>query len=109
MATHLPIDERLVVASQLVVRARIFHDIWRYYESAETRPGILGAMNQYSEFFRFDTHAHFFSFVVHMAGLLEGRDDTVNLPALIDEYERPQIIAPKVIADARVIIAQIQP
>ena len=109
MAAPFPADERLEVAADLVVRARIFYDIWRYYEDAETRPAIIGALNQYSEVFRFDTHANFFTFIVYVAGLLEARNDTVNLPALIDEYDRAKLITPQVIADSRAILAQIQP
>lgn len=87
MAKRLPVDERLETAGQLVLRARIFYDIWRYYEGAETRPKILDTMNEYSEFFRFDPHAHFVSFIVHIAALFESRDDTINIPSLAQEFE----------------------
>ena len=109
MATRLPIDERLDTAGDLVARARIFYDIWRFYEGAETRPANLGAMNQYSEFFKFDTHAHFLSFIVYIAALLEARGDTINFPALIGEFERTKLIAPEIIAEARTILAQVEP
>lgn len=87
MATLLPIEERLNLAAQLVKRARIFYDIWWYYEGEDTRPNILKTMNGYSEFFRFDTHAHFVSLVIHLGSLFENRTGTVNFHALIDEAE----------------------
>jgi hypothetical protein len=71
MATPLPLDERIELSAQLVKRARIFHGIWFFYEGAETRPAILDTMNCYSEFFRFESHAHFVSLVVHLAALFE--------------------------------------
>ncbi|HWQ94275.1 MAG TPA: hypothetical protein VN418_02080 [Gammaproteobacteria bacterium] len=87
MGTALPLDERLGVAAQLVKRARISYDIWWFYEGADTRPRILDTMNVYSEFFRFDTHAHFVSMVIHLAGLFESRNDTINFGALVKEAE----------------------
>jgi hypothetical protein len=85
MSESLSFDDRLKLAGQLVGRARIFFDVWWFYEGDQTRPAILDAMNEYPEFFRYDSHAHFVAFVVHLAGLLETRSDTVNLEALISE------------------------
>lgn len=91
MTTALPLDERLDVAAQLVKRARIFYDIWWFYDGADTRPRMLDTMNVYSEFFRFDTHAHFVSMVIHLAGLFESRNDTINFGALIKEAEADSV------------------
>lgn len=86
MATRpLPLDNRLSIAAQLVVRSRLFFDIWWYYEGAETRPQIIDTLRKYNEFFRFEPHAHFVSFVVHMAALIEHRRDTINLRQLVLE------------------------
>lgn len=85
MAEPLPIDERIETAGHLVVRARIFYDVWWLYEGAETRPQIIDSMNKFPEFFRYDSHAHFVAFVVHIAGLFESREDTINLPMLVSE------------------------
>jgi AbiU2 len=88
MAKLLPFDERLKEGGQLLMLARIFYDVWWFYEGAHTRPKINDTLNAYSEFFRFDMHAHFVSMVVHLASLFENRSDTVNLGALIDEAEK---------------------
>jgi len=93
VATPLPIDERLEIAGHLVVRTRIFYDVWWFYEGSDTRPEIIDTMNDYPEFFRFDSHAHFVAFVVHLAGLFEGRDDTVSIPALVSELASSNVVS----------------
>lgn len=87
MASALSLDDRLDTAAQLAKRARIFYDIWWFYEGVDTKPRILDTMKVYSEFSRFDTHAHFVSMVIHLAGLFESRNDTINFGALIKEAE----------------------
>jgi hypothetical protein len=90
---HLPIDERLERAAQLVLRSRIFFDIWFYFEGENTRPAILDTMNCFSEFFRFDPHAHFVAFIVHIAALFEKRNATINLPDLTRELKQSHLIS----------------
>lgn len=84
---QLPFSKRVEIASQLAIRARIFFDLWWHYEGP-TRNGILEKLNVYPEFFRFDTHAHFVSFVVHVAALFEYRNDTINVRSLVEEAYR---------------------
>jgi hypothetical protein len=105
MSAPLPLDERLEVAAQLIKRARIFYDIWWFYEGADTRPALLDTMDEYSEFFRFDSHAHFVAFVVYLAGLLETRSDTVNLRALLQEAKDSGVVAPDEIAKAEAALS----
>ena len=109
MANPLPIDERLETAAQLVLRARIFYDIWRFYDGDETRPAIIDAMRRYSEFFRYDPHAHFFSFIVHMAALLEARQDTINLPNLSKEFRDSGLIEARVAVEVDALLQQATP
>ena len=85
MAQHLPLDDRIRTASELLKRARIFFDVWWLYEGQATRSGILDAMNEFPDYFRFDSHAQFVAHIVHMAMLYEGRGDTTNLYALKKE------------------------
>ncbi len=105
----LPFDERLKTAAQLVLRARVFYELWWYLEGAETRPAIIDTMRQYSEFFRFDPHAHFVAFVVHVAALFEKRNDSINLPALAKELEAPQLISPEEAAEVRRLLDEAAP
>ena len=109
MANPLPIDERLETGAQLVLRARIFYDIWRFFEGDETRPAIIDTMRRYSEFFRYDPHAHFFSFIVHMAALLEARQDTINLPNLAKEFQDSGLIEAAVATEVDALLEQAVP
>ena len=109
MLIPLPIDERLETAAQLVLRTRIFHDVWRFFEGAETRPLILDTMRRYSEFFRFAPHAHFVSFVVHIAALLEKRNDTINLPRLAKELMDLGMVSVQDAAEVDALLGQAAP
>jgi hypothetical protein len=88
----LPINKRLETAAQLVVRSRIFYDVWFYFEGPETRPKMVDVIQRFGEFFRFDPHAHFVAFIVHMAALFEKRNDTINLPGLAKEMKAAGLI-----------------
>jgi hypothetical protein len=101
-----PIEERLERAGQLVVRSRIFYDIWFFFESAEARPVIIEVMRRFNEFFRFDPHAHFVAFVVHMAALFEKRRDTINLPSLLKEMKTANLIPAQDAAEVDALLAQ---
>jgi hypothetical protein len=101
-----PIGERLERAGQLVVRSRIFYDIWFFFESAEARPVIIEVMRRFNEFFRFDPHAHFVAFVVHTAALFEKRRDTINLPSLLKEMKTANLISAQDAAEVDALLAQ---
>jgi AbiU2 len=102
----LPIDERLERAAQLVLRSRNFFDIWFYFESKDTRPAIIDTMNCFSEFFRFDIHAHFVAFIVHIAALFEKREDTINLPGLATELKQSNLISAQAATDVDALLGQ---
>jgi AbiU2 len=102
-------DERIQLAAQLVVRARIFYDLWWFYENEDTRSKIIGTLNEYSEFFRFDVHAHFVAYTVYIAALFERRSDTVNLAALVREAERLGTHPRDTIAGTHKPLAQARP
>jgi hypothetical protein len=87
MKQRLSFDRRAATAGQLVTRARIFYDVWYFYEGASTRPSLLDTMNEYPEFFRFDSHAQIVAFIVHIAALFETRKDTFNFPQLVKDAE----------------------
>jgi hypothetical protein len=79
--------QRIDLAGHIAIRTRAFFDIWWIYDGASTRPRYLDTMNEYSEFFRFDEHAHFVSMVTYLAQLFENRTDTLNLGQLIRDTE----------------------
>jgi AbiU2 len=103
---HLPVDERLERAAQLILRSRTFLDIWFYFESKDTRPAIIDTMNCFSEFFRFDIHAHFVAFIVHIAALFEKRRDSINLPNLARELKQSNLMSAQAAADIDALLSQ---
>jgi hypothetical protein len=50
-------------------------------------------MNKFSEFFRFDEHAHRFTFIVHAAALFETKPHTINLCQLAKELRNADRIS----------------
>jgi len=99
-------DERLERAAQLVLRSRVFLDIWFYFESKDTRPAIIDTMRCFNEFFRFAPHAHFVAFVVHIAALFEKRRDTISLPSLAREVKRSNLISAQAAAEVDALLSQ---
>ncbi|MBB4373449.1 hypothetical protein GGD63_006272 [Bradyrhizobium sp. cir1] len=109
MPSPLPIEDRIERAAQLVLRSRIFFDIWFYFEGADTRPHLLDTMNEFSEFFRFAPHAHFVAFVVSVAALFEKRRDTITLPALSREMARAGMLSPQAYSEVEALISHAEP
>lgn len=104
---QLPFNEQLKTAGQLVCRARDFYDIWWFYDGTETRPAIIDTMNEYSGYFRSDQHAHFVSFVIHIAALFDGkRKDVISLPRLVKVCARTGGFPKAVIKEAEALLAK---
>jgi hypothetical protein len=89
----LPIDDRIERAAQLVLRSRVFFDIWFYFESNDTRPALLNTMEEYNEFFRFAPHAHLVAFVVTICALFDKRRDTLSLLNLVTEMTSANLLS----------------
>jgi hypothetical protein len=73
------LETKLDTLVQLVLRARCFFDFWWVYEGAPSRQKNLDAMNQYSEFFRFDSHAQQVAYTVYLCQLFESKPKTLNI------------------------------
>lgn len=80
----LPLNERLDRIGQHIVRARLFLDLWFYFEGI-SQARIIDTMQEYTDYFRFTPHAYLVSYVVYMAGVFDKRRDTIRLPSLISE------------------------
>lgn len=80
---QLALDQRLDRLGQHVVRARLFLDLWYYFEADDTRQYIIETMGEYSDFFRFTPHAYLLTYCIYIAGVFERRRDTINFAALI--------------------------
>ena len=109
MRALLPIDNRVDRAVQLVLRARIFFDVWFYFESRGTRPAILNTMREYHEFFRFMPHANQAAFIVTIAALFEKRKDTINLPQLVKEVTRANEMSQQTQAELQELLNRAEP
>ena len=97
----LPFDEKLGTAGDLIVLARRFFDVWWLYESVDSRPIILKALNRFPEFFRFDGHAHLVAMVTHLASLFENRRDTINFQALLQEAVQNNLVSSAALTEAQ--------
>lgn len=86
----LPLEDRLYRAGQHVVRARLFLDLWFYFEQKITRDEIIETMREYNEFFRFTPHAYFVSYVIHIAAMFDRAKDTISLTRLAREMKAAQ-------------------
>lgn len=84
----LPLNERLDRIGQHIVRARLFLDLWFYFEEEHSRRKIIKTMQEYSEFFRFTPHAYLVTYVIYMAGVFDKRRDTISLAPLIREVKK---------------------
>jgi len=96
------------LAGHLAVRARVFLDIWWVYEGATTRGKYLATMNRFSEFYRFDPHAHFVAMVMYLSQLFELRGDTLNLPSLLENAPSAKVATP-VAEQGRSILEAVKP
>ena len=83
----LPLNERLDRIGQHIVRARLFLDLWFYFEERDSRRKIIDTMREYNEFFRFTPHAYLVAYVIYMAGVFDKRRDTISLAPLIHELK----------------------
>ncbi|RXG88728.1 hypothetical protein [Bradyrhizobium zhanjiangense] len=82
---QLSLDQRLDRIGQHIVRARLFLDLWYYFEENDTRQHIIDTMREYNEFFRFTPHAYLVTYGIYIAGVFEKRRDTINFWVLIRE------------------------
>jgi hypothetical protein len=105
----LPINDRVFRAVQLVLRARIFFDIWFYFENKETRSAILNTMQEYSEFFRFMPNAHQVAFIVTIATLFDKSRNTISLHHLQREMTRSKQLSPQTQAEINELFDKLRP
>jgi hypothetical protein len=86
----LPLDKRLDRVRQHIDRARLFLDLWFYFEEQDSRRKIFETMDEYSDFFRFTPHAYFVAYVIYIAGVFDKAPDTISLRHLIPEMKRAE-------------------
>lgn len=85
----LPLDQRLEILTQHIIRARIYYDLWWFSVGEQSRPQIVETLNQYSDYFRFDIQANFASMILHSSVVWDNRSDVISLPRLAKDILDP--------------------
>ncbi len=83
----LPLKERIATAQRAAITARAFYDIWWIYRGP-TRATNLPAMNVCSEFFKFDTEAHWLAMMINIGVLHDPSDDANGIARLLDDAKK---------------------
>ncbi len=86
----------------MVVRAKVHFDLWSLlYVQSEERRKNLHDMQVHSQFFVFDMHAHFVSWVLHTYIIFDKGKRTLSLERVLHRYERFSVIPSKEIDSLR--------
>ncbi|MBK6708443.1 MAG: hypothetical protein IPG54_13530 [Sphingomonadales bacterium] len=78
----MPVDDRLHILTQQIVRARISYDLWWFTFGQPTRSQILDTLNDHPDFFRFSEHSHFVSMIIHCAVVWDKDSRSISLPSV---------------------------
>jgi hypothetical protein len=105
----LPLNERLDRIGQHIVRARLFLDLWFYFEERDSRRKIIDTMREYNEFFRFTPHAYLATYVIYMSGVFDKSRGTISLGPLIREVKAEGHLKAQDAASAEALLAQAKP
>jgi hypothetical protein len=81
----MKLEEKLDILVQLILRARTFFDFWWISEGVPTRSKYLNAMDCYSEFFRFDSHAHQIAYTIYFCQIFQDKKKTLNIKNVLNE------------------------
>jgi hypothetical protein len=109
MKKPLPLETRLDRVAQHVTRARLFLDLWFYFESADTRPQIIETMRDYNEFFRFTPHAYFVSYVMYMHSVFDRQAGTISFKHLVPEMTAAGHLGGENAAKVETLMTEAQP
>jgi hypothetical protein len=84
----LPLDQQLERIGQQIVWGRLFLELLFYFEERSSQGKIIKTIDEYSEFFRFTTHAYFVAYVIYMAGVFYESKGTSSLPRLVRDMKK---------------------
>jgi hypothetical protein len=105
----LPLNQRLDRIGQHIVRARLFLDLWFYFEEQDSRRKIIDTMEEYNEFFRFTPHAYLVAYVIYMAGVFDKTTDTISFPHLVPEMKREGQLKDQDAKDVDALLVEAKP
>lgn len=60
------------------ISAKVHFEVW-WAQASEAKPGLVGVMNEYSDFFRASVDAHYIAFFVYFAHLFDKRPDSSSI------------------------------
>ncbi|SDB04100.1 AbiU2 domain-containing protein [Bauldia litoralis] len=105
----LPLNRRLDRIAQHISRARIFLDLWFYFEEQDSRRELIATMRHYNEFFRFTPHAYFATYVIYIAGVFDKNRGTISLYSLFREVKAAGCLNAGDTAAVKALLAQAKP
>ena len=106
----MPTFKKLLSAlTQITIRARLHWDIWWAYEGEDEHLKFLPTMNRYSEFFRFDIHAHLTALIIASYQLYEVKRTTHNLGVLVKRASSEPGILPSYVQAASNLLREAEP
>jgi len=82
------LKQKLDVLGKVILRARIFFDFWLIYEETTNRSKYIMAMNQYPEFFRYDSVSNQIAYTMLLCQIFEKKPGTINLPTTLEDAEK---------------------
>ena len=103
------LNDRISRSAELAIRARIHLGYFIFLKSQENLDEFGDVIGDYWDFFRFGRLAHEWAFYVRITNLLTRKNDTDNLPELLDELEQDKVISPELLANARSRLEHINP
>ena len=107
----LPLDERLYRAGQHVVRAKLFLDLWFFFEEKTTRAKIINTMREYNEFFHSAPHTYLLSIHRPHRGdvWFDRTRNTISLTRLAKEMKAARLIQGQEAAEPDALLAEAAP
>jgi hypothetical protein len=88
--TKLEAKDCLNILGEHVIRARIHYDLWWFLEGEDSRPSIAETLDDFPEFFLFDSNAHFASMIIRSAVVWDKARANVSLPRVANDILDPQ-------------------
>ena len=111
MTQKLPIDERIMAAARMAMRASVHYDLWWITASTAGRKQY-SAIEVHWEHLRFLQHGQLVSCVGEVHALLDNDRRTISLPVLTDELRRKHglhvVSAEEKLADIRPLFTKIR-
>lgn len=71
-------NEQLEILTQQIFRARIYYDLWWASVGSETYLASVESLEDFSEFLRFDAHAHFVTMIIHCATVWDNKNISLH-------------------------------